>query len=219
MTTTPREVPIVGLTGGIASGKSSVSREFARLGEGIVDADLLAREVVAPGSPALEEIRRRFGDDVLLSDGTLDRKRLGSLVFADEQARLALNAITHPRIAARARELIENLASAGHRPVLYEAALIVENQLHKGMSALIVVSVPEAEQVTRLMARDRLSADDALARIRSQKALQEKIAVADYVIDNSGTLEATRAQTEKVWRELQTRFGHGGEANHKEDER
>jgi dephospho-CoA kinase len=204
---TTKEPAIIGLTGGIASGKSTVAGEFARLGAAIVDADQLARDVVAPGTPALEEIRRRFGDEMILPDGSLDRKRLGALVFADAAARAAINAITHPRIAARSRDAISELARAGHAIVLYEAALIVENQLHHNMDALIVVSVPEVEQIKRLRERDGLSQEEALARIRAQKPLTEKTSVATYVVDNSGTLPATQKQVERIWQELQKRFG------------
>jgi dephospho-CoA kinase len=176
------------------------------LGAAIVDADKVAREVVAPGSPALQEIRRAFGDAVILEDGTLDRTALGSLVFADDDARKRLNAITHPRIGAKSQQQIAEFASAGEAIVIYEAALLVENKLNRAMAALVVVSVSQDVQKQRLMQRDGLTEVAAQQRIDSQMSLADKLAVADYVIDNSGSLEETRAQTVRVWQELKERF-------------
>lgn len=193
---------IIGLTGGIASGKSTVAAMLRELGAHIVDADQLARQVVEPGTPALAEIAARFGPGVLQPDGTLDRKKLGAIVFADADARQALNRITHPRIAAAGQEAIARLAARGVNPVIYEAALIVENQLHTWMHGLIVVSVPPEVQRARLMARDHLDEDAARARIAAQLPLAKKVAVADHVIDNSGTLEDTRAQVCDLWGRL-----------------
>lgn len=133
---------VIGLTGGIASGKSTVAAMLRALGAPIVDADLLAREVVEPGTPALAEIEARFGAEVLGPDGRLDRKRLGERVFADPGARAALNAITHPRIAQASAAALAELATAGHKVAFYEAALLVENRLHERLGGLIVVSVP-----------------------------------------------------------------------------
>src|SRR5262245_33678266 len=121
---------VVGLTGGIATGKSTVAGTFRNLGAGLVDADAVARDEVIPGAPALAELVSRFGDGILLPDGSLDRKRLAAQVFADPEARAQVNAITHPRIAERSQELIRQLAALGHRPVIYEAPLLVENGLH-----------------------------------------------------------------------------------------
>ncbi|GAB4524699.1 MAG: dephospho-CoA kinase [Haliangiales bacterium] len=193
---------IIGLTGGIASGKSTVATMLRALGADIVDADLVAREVVAPGSPALAELRAHFGDDIIGADGGLDRKALGARVFGDEDARQALNRITHPRIAQASQQKIAALAAGGADPIIYEAALIVENRLYPAMQGLIVVSVPEAMQIERLMARDDIDRAAAEARVRAQLALADKVAVASHVIDNSRSRADTEAQVEALWREL-----------------
>jgi dephospho-CoA kinase len=196
-------VRVIGLTGGIASGKSTVAAGFRALGAPLVDADELARRVVAPGEPALAEIALRFGPEVIASDGTLDRKRLGAIVFADPLARRALEAITHPRIAALGRGELARLAAEGHQVAIYEAALIVENRLEDGMDGLIVVSAPPAVQLARLMARDGVDQETAQARIAAQLPLADKVAAADWVIDNGGDREATAAQVAALWKQLQ----------------
>lgn len=198
-----RRVRIYGLTGGIASGKSTVAAMFAALGAPVVDADALARRVVEPGQPALAEIAQRFGPEVLRPDGALDRKRLGELVFADPVARRALEAITHPRIAAAGRDEMARHAAAGAPACIYEAALIVENQLHLGMDGLVVVAVPETVQLARLIARDGLDEAAARARLAAQLPLADKVAVSTWVIDNGGALEDTEAQVAEVWRAMQ----------------
>jgi dephospho-CoA kinase len=193
---------VIGLTGGIASGKSTVSEMLRELGAPIVDADLLARQVVEPGAPALAEIVERFGAGVLDEDGRLDRKKLGAIVFDDAAARRDLNRITHPRIAAAGQEAIAAHGAAGAAVVIYDAALIVENNLHRALAGLIVVSLPRDVQRQRLMERDDIDAEAAEARIAAQLPLEEKVAVADYVVDNSGTLEQTRSQVEAIWTEI-----------------
>lgn len=198
---------VVGLTGGIASGKSTVAAMFRERGVPVIDADQLAREVVAPGSEGLAEIVAHFGDWVLDDSGALDRKKVGELVFSDDQARAALNRITHPRIAAASQREIAALAATGEPLAIYEAALIVENQIHRGLAALIVVAVSEAVQLERLVARDRIDAAAARERIDSQLPLADKVAVADYVIDNSGDREATARQVDEVLAALRR---HGG---------
>jgi dephospho-CoA kinase len=190
---------VIGLTGGIASGKSTVAAMLRELGAPVVDADELARRVVEPGSPGLAAIVERFGPDVLDAAGALDRKQLGARVFADPEARAALNAITHPRIAELSQREIARHAEAGAPVVIYEAALIVENRLHLGLDGLIVVSVPPEIQLARLRARDGLGQDAARARLAAQLPLADKVAVADQVIDNAGTVEETRAQVARVW--------------------
>ncbi|MCU0675574.1 MAG: dephospho-CoA kinase [Myxococcota bacterium] len=201
--------PVVGLTGGIACGKSTVAAQLAELGVPIVDADALAREVVAPGTPGLAAIVERFGSDVLLADGALDRKKLGERVFSDPDARRALNAITHPRIAAAGLEKLRALAEHPAPYRVYEAALLVENGMAKAFAALVVVTVDEATQLARLMARDGSTESEARARIASQLPLAKKIEVADHVIDNSGAPEATRAQVRALHDALVARFGGG----------
>jgi len=202
-------VIVIGLTGGIASGKSAVASMLRALGAHIVDADQLAREVVEPGRPALAEIAGRFGADVLDAGGRLDRKRMAQRVFSDAKARAALNAIIHPQIAIASRAAIAGLRAAGHSLAIYEAALLVENQIHRGLDGLIVVSAPDEVQIERLCRRDSIDEAAARARLAAQLPLADKVAEADWVIDNSGSVEQTRAQVEKVWRELEARAGGG----------
>lgn len=196
-------VRVIGLTGGIASGKSTVAAMLRELGAPIVDADLLARQVVEPASPALAEIAQVFGREVLAADGSLDRKRMGERIFADPGARAKLNAITHPRIAQASAAAIAALAAAGHKAAIYEAALLVENRIHDRLGGLIVVSVPVEVQIERLRARDEVDEEGARARVAAQLPLASKVAVADWVVDNSGPVEHTRAQVERIWREIQ----------------
>src|SRR5262245_15476727 len=178
---------VIGLTGGIASGKSAVARLLLGKGAAVVDADQIARDVVAPGQPALAELVARFGAAILTSDGQLDRKRLAAIAFADEQARRDLNRITHPRIAAASAQAIAAWADAGANVVFYEAALLIENRVHTGLTATIVVSAPVDVQQQRLIARDSFSAEDAAARIAAQLPLEEKIKVATWVVENHGS--------------------------------
>ncbi len=197
--------PTFGLTGGIASGKSTVGRLFAELGVPVVDADQLARDVVAPGSEGLAEVVRAFGPTYLDEDGALDRKKLGSLVFADQAARRTLEGITHPRIAVAGKQAIAAHQDTDAPFLLYEAPLLVEIGLHKAFPALIVVSLEPARQLERLMAREQCSESDAQARIDSQLPLAEKVKVADFVIDNGGTLEETERQVRAIYEELSGR--------------
>ena len=190
--------PVIGLTGGIASGKSTVARILREYGVAVVDADQLAREVVAPGEPALVEIVAHFGADMLAADGTLDRAKLAALVFADAEHRAALNAITHPRIAALALDRAHAHFESGARFVVYEAALLIENGLHHGMVATVVVWVPPELQLARLIQRDGLSRSDASARIASQMPLDDKRRLATHLVDNSGSRDATRAEVEAL---------------------
>jgi dephospho-CoA kinase len=198
---------VVGLTGGIAAGKSTVARQFEALGAPIVDADKLARDAVAKGSEGLAQIVEVFGEDVLLPDGTLDRKALGARVFADASLRARLNAITHPRIAELGSLQIAEHTRRGAPYVLYEAALIVENGLHRALQALVVVSVDPVVQLARLIKRDGLSESEARARIAAQMPLEKKIEVADFVIDNSGEPEALRERVADVHGSLLARLG------------
>ena len=203
---------VVGLTGGIGSGKSTVARCFAELGVPVVDADQVAREVVLPGTDGLREVVEAFGPSVLDEHGRLDREALGRRVFEDPEARKRLEGILHPRIAARSMERFAQLAGEGHAYALYEAALLVESGRSGAMGALIVVAVDEATQVRRVCARDSLDEADARARIAAQLPLAEKVAVADYVIHNDGALEETRARVGAVHAELLTRFAEGAKS-------
>jgi dephospho-CoA kinase len=197
---------IVGLTGGIGSGKSAVARMFAELGVPVVDADRVARDVVQRGSDGLAEVVAAFGSDVVGANGELDRKKLADRVFGDEPARKKLEGILHPRIALRSMELLGALSNAGHPYAIYEAALLVENGSYRTMNALVVVTASPSTQIERVRARDGLGEDAARARIAAQLSLEEKVRVADYVIENDGSLEATRARTEEVHRALLARF-------------
>ena len=201
---------ILGLTGGIACGKSAVAALLAAKGVPVVDADQGAREVVAPGSDGLAAVVAEFGAGVLAPDGTLDRKRLGERVFGDEAARQRLNAILHPRIAQWSAGRFLALAAEGRPFVLYEAALLVENGAHRALGGLIVVTARPEVQRARLMARDGIDAAAAQARIDAQWPLAQKVAVATEVIDNSGDREALREQVERLHARLVAAFGPAG---------
>ena len=198
---------VFGLTGGIASGKSTVAHRWRSRGLPVIDADELAREVVVPGSDGLKEIVQAFGPSVLLADGRLDRKALATLAFADAQARKKLERITHPRIAQRSVERTSELARAGEPLACYEAALIVENDLSSCFRPLVVCSCAEDVQLARILSRDKATADDALARVRAQKPLAEKVAVADFVIDTGGSLENNASQSDAVLQAICTKLG------------
>lgn len=193
---------IYGLTGGIASGKSTVARALRALGATVIDADELARVVVEPGKPAYDEIKRRW-PPVISADGTLDRKKLGDIVFADAGARAELNAITHPRIGEETARRTQEAAERGEPLVFYEAALLVENGLAEAFDGLIVVSAPESVQLARLRGRDSLGEEAARARIASQLPLAEKVKRATWIIDNAGGPEQTMTDVESLYRKLQ----------------
>jgi dephospho-CoA kinase len=194
---------VFGLTGGIASGKSTVAQLFRTLDVAVVDADLIARELVMPGQPALAEIFATFGDSVRAANGSLDRAKLGELVFGDATKRAVLNAILHPKIAERSALGIQKLAASGHKAAIYEAALIVENGLHKALAGLIVVSASPEHQLRRLMQRDGLTENDARARMAAQAPLAEKLAAATWVINNDGTKAETEAQVKQIHTQLE----------------
>ena len=190
---------VLGLTGGIGSGKSKVAQMFAQLGAVVVDADQVAREIVEPGQPALQEIAATFGPDVLLPDGRLDRPKLAGIIFADPAERAKLDAITHPRIRARMDEEIEARRS-GPGVLLVDIPLLYENDRLNTVEKVIVVWVDPRTQLRRLSQRGGLSAEAARQRISAQMPLDAKRARADHVIDNSGGLEDTRRQVEAIYR-------------------
>jgi dephospho-CoA kinase len=192
---------LVGITGGIATGKSTVTNMLRALGAKVLDADEIAREVVAPGSPALLEIKARW-PDVIGADGALDRKKLAAHIFAKPEDRKALDAITHPRIQAQVLERTHALWDQGERVVFYDAPLLIENKLHELLEGVVLVAVPHDVQLQRLMQRNGLTKEEAEARIASQMPLEDKKRHARWLIDNSGSLEQTRAQVEKVWQEV-----------------
>ncbi len=175
-----------GLTGNIACGKSAVEALLLERGIPVIDADQVSRDVVSPGQPALAAITERFGRVVLREDGSLNRPALGAIVFQDPQARGDLEAITHPPIIAETLRRLASLSTAGHKLAVVSAALMVESGSYKGYAGLLVVTCDEQLQLQRLMAREELSESEARARIDSQLSQQEKAAIADRVIDNSG---------------------------------
>lgn len=189
---------LFGLTGGIACGKSTVAGRFRDAGITVIDADQIARQAVAPGTSGLAEIIKHFGSDVLRPDGTLDRAKLGVIVFGDAEKRKIVNRILHPRIAARTMQTGQELASRGEPFACYEAALLVENGAADTFRPLVVVIAPEETQIARIRTRDRLSEADAKARIAAQMPVNEKAAVADYVIDTGGTMDDTYRQADDV---------------------
>jgi dephospho-CoA kinase len=200
-------VHVFGLTGGLASGKSQVAARFSARGLPVIDADQLARAVVEPGSVGLGEVVKAFGPGLLDEHGALDRKRLGQRVFADPEARKRLESITHPRIHALMLERARDLARAGEPLACYEAPLLVEVGLTEKLRPLVVVRADEDAQVERAARRDRISAEAARARIAAQLPLADKLAVADFVIDNTGTLASTLEQADRVLDAICEKFG------------
>jgi dephospho-CoA kinase len=196
---------VIGLTGGIATGKSQVASLLRERGAVVVDADVIARQIVEPGQPAWHDIVARFGRQILTAEQFIDRKKLGSIVFGNEEQRLALVAITHPRIAQASATQFAVHAAHGHRVVFYEAALLVENGAYRAMAALIVVTAPRTVQIARIMRRDHLSQAEAIARIDAQMAQTEKVAVATWVIDNSNDSQLA-AQVSTVYDQVMARF-------------
>ncbi len=189
----------VGLTGGIASGKSVVADELGARGAVIIDADVLAREVVEPGTPGLAAIVERFGDDVLL-DGRLDRKALGDIVFADESARRDLEAIVHPAVRRRAAEL--EAIAPDDAVVVHVIPLLVETGQQDAFDVCLVVDVDRVTQRERLRSRDRLSEAEIEARLAAQVGRERRLAVADAVLDNSGSRTELSDQIDRLWAEL-----------------
>lgn len=192
---------VVALTGGIATGKSTVARILTELGAVTVDADELARAAVAPGQPALARVVASFGPGMLRPDGSLDREKLGNLVFGDPPARRLLEEIVHPEVARLSRERIEQALAAGARPVIYEVPLLFETGREGEFPTSILVYVDATTQRDRLMARSHLDPTAAGARIGAQMDLESKRRLATWVVDNSGSLAATRDQVERLWRE------------------
>jgi dephospho-CoA kinase len=206
-----RRFLLVGLTGSIATGKSTVSRMFAQLGARVIDADLLAREVVMPGQPAYLRIVEEFGRQVVQEDGTLDRKALGAIVFADLARRKRLEEITHPAIGARRQRILSVLDEEVFEGiVIWDVALLLEGGGASRMDRVVVVYADAETERRRLMERDGLSDAEARARIASQIPIAEKAKLAHHVIDNSGTREETERQVRSVYAallaELQARF-------------
>lgn len=195
----------VGLTGGLASGKSTVAALFRKLGAQHVDADAIARDLVERGGRGYEPVVARFGKGVVGPDGSIDRKALAAIVFRSTSAREDLNGILHPLIREEIAQRIGD--GAGSRVVLVDAALLVETGMHRGYDALIVVACSPETQIARAVARGGLTVEEAAARIAAQAPLDVKKAQADFVIDTDGTLAETQRQVREVWRELMSRAG------------
>ncbi len=193
----------VGLTGSIGVGKTFVTSVFVELGCRVLDADQTAREVVMPGTPGLRALVDVFGDDILATDGTLDRKRLGALIFADEGKRQRLNHILHPFIIARQDEILNGWEAEDPDGIgIVDAALMIESGGYKRFDKLIVVHCRPEVQLERLMLRDKLSRDEALRRINSQMPQEEKQKFADYLIDTSDGFELTRSRSVEIYNQL-----------------
>ena len=189
---------IIGLTGGIASGKSTVARMMQNLGIPIVDADVVAREVVEVGKPAYKQIVEQFGEKILLEDGTINRPALGNIIFHQEEKRKKLNEIVHPAVRAKMKEDTAKYIQEGHSIVVMDIPLLFESKLTHLVEKTILVYVDETTQLRRLMERNNLSEEDALARISSQMPLKEKVELADEVIDNNGTIMETEVQLNTI---------------------
>lgn len=186
---------VAGLTGGIATGKSTVSNFLSDAGARIIDADKIAREVVKQGTPAYDEIRAFFGDEILMPNGDIDRERLGDIIFNDSDKKKRLDAIVHPRVFERSAALIAEIAAREPGAVvILDIPLLLEANMDRDLAEVIVVYVPEALQLQRLMARDGIDEKAAMARIRSQMPIEEKRKRATRVIDNSGSRSACRQQ-------------------------
>jgi dephospho-CoA kinase len=201
-------VLVVGLTGGIGSGKSEVARRLAGLGAVVIDADAIAREVVAPGTPGLAQVVAEFGEAVLTADGSLDRDKVAALVFADSDNRRRLNAIVHPLIGTA---MIERTAAAGEQDpqavVVNDVPLLVEGGLADRYDVVVVVDVDPAVQLARLVEVRGMTDADARARMAVQATREQRLAVADIVIDNAGDLAALDARVREVWADLGARAG------------
>jgi dephospho-CoA kinase len=197
----------VGLTGGIGAGKSEVSRRLASHGAVVIDADAVAREVVAPGTPGLAAVAEAFGQEVLRADGSLDRDRLGEIVFADAALREKLNAIIHPRVGKRMRELERAAAdvATGTAIVVHDVPLLAEVDLAGAFDVVVVVDVPPQVQVDRLARERGMSRSQSDARIAAQAAREQRLAVASIVVDNSGSLSELDRQVAELWAELRRR--------------
>ena len=200
---------IAGLTGGIASGKSTVSRFLSDAGAHVIDADKIARAVVEPGTAGYDAIISSFGRTILLPDGKIDRKHLGEIIFNDPDKKAHLNAIVHPLVFERSAGMIADIAAqAPDAVVIMDVPLLMEVGMEHDLAEVIVVYVPETIQLERLMSRDRIDEQAAMARIRSQMSIEKKRQLATIVIDNSGTLSDSRGRARAVFNRLRQQSEH-----------
>lgn len=192
---------LIGLTGGIAAGKSTVAKRWVEHGATEIDADLLAREVVAPGSIGLEQLMQTFGSEILNTDGTLDRAKLGALVFGDETKRLALNAIIHPLVRERAREILDSLPSDAI--AVYNVPLLVEAKVDHNFDFIVTVEAPADEQIKRMQKHRGLTAAEAAARVAAQAKPIERAAVADVILNSNQDINLLLRDADQLWREIE----------------
>ena len=194
---------IAALTGGIATGKSTIARMFQKCGAHLIDADVAARQIVAPGQPAWREIVAHFGQEILRETGELDRKQLGAIIFQHPEERQALNHITHPRVIAEIRREEARLhARSPETLIIVDVPLLIETGMHADYLAVILAYLPEAAQLRRLMERDQLSEADARRRIQAQMPIEEKLRCATHVVNNAGSLEETFRQAQAIYAAL-----------------
>jgi len=193
---------VIGLTGGIASGKSIVSAKLKELGAAVIDADLLARDVVRKGEIAYNKIVQCFGEDILLPGGDIDRKKLGNIVFSDKEKLALLNSITHPEIINRMKERIQELKAEGAKVIVVDAAILIEMGLHKYVDSVWVLSVDRETQMKRLVERDKFNYREAENRINSQFTNEVRKKYADVVIDNSKPIEEVEKRLEELWNNI-----------------
>ena len=193
---------LIGLTGGIAAGKSAVATMLQRLGAKIIDADELAREIVEPGQEAWREIIAAFGREIIRQDQSIDREKLRKKVFEDEQARKRLESITHPRIRTLAQQKIQQLAREGAEIIIYVVPLLFENRLHLWLRPVILVACDSAIQKERLQKRDKLNEGEIRRHLEAQMGLEEKKKLADFIVENDGSLEELEKKVREVWEKI-----------------
>ena len=194
---------LLGVTGGIASGKTIVASMLEELGAPIIDFDLIARQVVEPGKPAFKQIVDYFGKQILLEDGTLDRKKLSKSVFQDLEKRKKLESFTHPRIYEAFLKQVNEITEKGSEAVIQVVVpLLIESNLQYMFDRLLVVYIPQEQQIERLVERDGISREEAADMLKAQLPIDEKLGYADFVVDNQGSVEETRKQVEDIWQTL-----------------
>jgi dephospho-CoA kinase len=201
----------IAITGGAGTGKSTVARMFAEMGAEVLDADQAAREAVAVGAPAWAELRRVYGDDYFNPDGSLNRSRLAQRVFADPEARRRLDGLIHPRVEAELKARVAELEGRGAKVVLVEVPLLFETGREAAFDRIIVVAAPEATQIRRLRGRDGRGEAEIRGILAAQWPLKDKVARADYVVDNGGSRRSTQRQVKNIWGDLKNQLDSGSE--------